>query len=134
MTPDERVSERVKARRVVVTGGRDYANEAAVDAVLSLEPIAELAAGDATGADALALAWARKHGIRAFTYVADWKKHGRRAGPIRNREMLDDFKPDCVIAFEGGRGTADCIRAAKERGITVYDFTLRFPVPEEGGR
>lgn len=110
------------AKRVVVTGGREYDNGAAVRAVLELEPIAELAAGDATGADSLALTWAKHANVPHRRYAADWKKYGRKAGPIRNREMLDDFKPDCVIAFPGGRGTDDCVKAARDRGIIVHDF------------
>lgn len=50
-------------------------------------------------------------------YEADWGKHGRAAGPIRNRKMLEHV--ELLIAFPGGRGTEDCIRAAHEQGIPV---------------
>lgn len=134
MPRDPQGAETRVAHRVVVTGGRDYANEAAVFSVLDLEPITELAAGDASGADEIAHRWARINGVKHYTYVADWKKHGKAAGPIRNREMLDDFKPDCVIALDGGRGTQDCINAAKERGIPVHDFRItRHPIPPHAG-
>jgi hypothetical protein len=52
-------------------------------------------------------------------YVAQWKKHGRAAGPIRNQRMLDEGKPDLVVAFPGGRGTADMIRRAERAGVPV---------------
>jgi hypothetical protein len=52
-------------------------------------------------------------------YVAQWKKHGRAAGPIRNQRMLDKGKPDLVVAFPGGRGTADMIRRAERAGVPV---------------
>jgi len=50
---------------------------------------------------------------------AEWEKHGKRAGPIRNRQMLE-LKPDGVVAFPGDRGTRDMITAAQEAGVPVY--------------
>ena len=56
-------------------------------------------------------------------YPADWKANAKAAGPIRNAEMLADFKPDTVIAFPGGRGTADMVRKAKAAGVRVIEVT-----------
>lgn len=53
-------------------------------------------------------------------FPADWERNGRAAGPIRNRQMLDG-KPDLVIAFPGGKGTADMVAEAKRRGIAVRE-------------
>ena len=53
------------------------------------------------------------------TRPADWKQYGRGAGPIRNREMLQYSEPDIVVAFPGGAGTADMIRAARTAGYPV---------------
>lgn len=108
--------------RVVVTGGRDFNNGAGLRAVLDCAGITELAAGDATGADSLAHTWAEHKGIPHQRFVADWGTHGKAAGMIRNVRMLQEFRPDCVIAFAGGRGTAGCVREAKRRGIPVYEF------------
>jgi hypothetical protein len=55
-------------------------------------------------------------------YKAEWDKHGRAAGPIRNQQMLDDGKPDLVLAFAGGRGTDDMCRRAREAGIEVRRY------------
>jgi hypothetical protein len=52
--------------------------------------------------------------------MADWNTHGRAAGPIRNQRMLDEVKPELVVAFPGGRGTADMVRRAREAGVNVY--------------
>jgi hypothetical protein len=108
---------------VVVTGGRDYADAETVNRVLS-EVHAEyeidlLVHGAASGADSLADGWAKANNVRSCPCPADWSRLGRRAGPVRNRYMLDAFKPDLVVAFPGGAGTADCVRAAEERGIRV---------------
>jgi hypothetical protein len=67
----------------------------------------------------LAADWAEKEGVCCETYPADWYTHGKAAGPIRNQKMLDDAFPDVVLAFPGGRGTADMVRRAEKVGVTV---------------
>jgi hypothetical protein len=62
---------------------------------------------------------AKQAGLSIEVYPADWKKHGRSAGPIRNQHMLDVGKPNLVIAFPGGRGTADMMKRAEKAGIEV---------------
>lgn len=54
-------------------------------------------------------------------YPADWKRHGKSAGPIRNQLMLYETQPHIVVAFPGGRGTADMVRKAKHRGGKVIE-------------
>jgi hypothetical protein len=44
--------------------------------------------------------------VTVEAHPADGKKHGRAAGPIRNQKMPEE-KPELVVAFPGGRGTAD---------------------------
>jgi hypothetical protein len=106
--------------RVVVTGGRDFSDSDLMEDVLKQFPITALAHGGATGADALAGDYAAGHGIRVAVYKADWDKHGRAAGPIRNRFMLENFKPNLVVVFPGGRGTQNCYETAVQLGIETY--------------
>jgi hypothetical protein len=114
--------------RIVVTGDRNARGYAAasVGRALSLlhtrTPIAMLMHGGARGVDARAAKWARDNGVPARQFDADWATYGRAAGPIRNSFMLD-ARPDLVVAFPGGVGTADCVRQAEARGIRV----LRVP-------
>jgi hypothetical protein len=54
-------------------------------------------------------------------YPADWAKHGRAASPIRNQQMLDEGRPNLVVAFPGGRGTADMVRRARSAGVEVIE-------------
>lgn len=75
-----------------------------------------------TGADRLAGAWALKQQINSHRYPAKWIEHGMSAGPIRNAEMLTKEKPDLVIAFPGGPGTADMTRQAKELAFKVIEI------------
>ena len=57
--------------------------------------------------------------MKCLAFPAEWKKHGKAAGPIRNRKMLQDGKPDLVLAFPGGRGTANMVELATDAGIRV---------------
>lgn len=111
---------------VLVCGGRDYSDrERLATELLKLHaatPIKTLVNGGAKGADALAASWALFHGIQVKTFHADWNTHGRAAGPIRNQKMLDVAMPDLVIAFPGGRGTADMVGRAKKQGFEVREI------------
>jgi len=106
--------------RVIVCGGRGYDNEKRVYEVLSsLKEIRHLWHGNASGADALADQWAREQpNVSVHPVPAQWKKYGKRAGPMRNQAMLGQ-SPDLVIAFKGGRGTADMVKRAENAGVNV---------------
>jgi len=77
--------------------------------------------GKATGVDTVAGHWAVGHLTDLMEYPADWERYGKAAGFIRNQQMLDDGHPDCVIAFPGGRGTADMVRKARKAGVEVIE-------------
>lgn len=72
--------------------------------------------GGCVGADLMAARHAEDRGWTVIEEKADWDKHGRRAGPIRNQRMIDVHKPDVVVAFLDplSRGTLDCLRRARE--------------------
>jgi hypothetical protein len=109
--------------KVLVCGGRDFADKewlvAELDHLHHASKITLLVNGGAPGADTLASNWAITRGIAVSVYRADWEKYGRAAGPIRNQEMLDSEKPDAVLAFPGGRGTADMVARAKLFGVRL---------------
>lgn len=108
---------------VLVCGGRTYADWPRLDQVLTdlhrTAPITRVLSGAASGADALAERWARQHQVVVSRFLPDWRRLGRAAGPRRNRRMLDEGKPDLVVAFPGGKGTADLVRQAHAAGIRV---------------
>lgn len=106
--------------RVLVCGGRNYYDFPKVEEVLSRYTITSIVHGGATGADSLAQEYADDHHIPTLVFEADWSKHGKAAGPIRNEYMIVDGKPDLVVAFPGGRGTADMVRKAHKAGIRVH--------------
>lgn len=100
--------------KVLVCGGRDFDDYELMLLVLDQMKPKELGHGDARGADSLAQRYAEYRGVPVRRYPADWDRHGRSAGPIRNREMFKDFQPDIVVAFPGGRGTADMVSVAQK--------------------
>lgn len=112
---------------VVMTGSRVWDDAAAIRSVIERlygehEDLV-VHVGDARGADAIVRNVCGELGITVVVHVADWKKRGRAAGPVRNRKMLDAAKPELVVAFPIGAsvGTRDCMEAAAARGITVFD-------------
>ncbi len=109
--------------RVLVCGGRDYADQQAVDAVLrTVSEHAVIVHGAARGADSLAANFADATGRKVEAYPADWDQYGKAAGAIRNKQMLDTGI-DVVIAFPGGRGTAHMKGIAREAGVPVLEVT-----------
>lgn len=108
--------------RVLVTGGRKFDDiqliETTLDDVLESEAISVIIHGASSGADTLAGEWGSRNGIDVVACPANWRRYGRGAGPIRNREMLE-LSPDLLVAFPGGRGTADMISAAEKKGIPI---------------
>jgi len=112
--------------RVLVCGGRDYDDqEMLYDALDDIEresgPITLVMQGGASGADELAVDWAKYRGKECLTVFADWKTHGKSAGPIRNSKMLE-HSPDLVVAFPGGTGTADMVAKARATGVPVEEI------------
>lgn len=112
--------------RVLVCGGRDYNDRRRLFAVLdklhSEAGISVIIEGGAKGADQLAAIWSDKPGVGLERFEADWENQGSFAGPARNRRMLAEGKPDLVIAFPGGRGTADLVRKARRSGVKVVEI------------
>lgn len=109
--------------RYLICGGRDFANEPMLDRALSaliLHPKESVIIhGGATGADIMAAAWGERRGASVYAVPANWKDHGKAAGPVRNAIMLRDFYPDVVIAFPGGNGTDDMIDKARKARLVV---------------
>lgn len=75
--------------------------------------------GGAKGVDSTAIDFAAVNWCPFVEFKANWKKYGKRAGPIRNQAMIDQGKPDLVVAFPGGTGTADMVSRAIKANIPV---------------
>jgi hypothetical protein len=114
--------------RILVCGPRSYTLDHVLPALLaSYADVTDVTiiCGGARGADRHAADWAYIRGLPVEEYPADWDRHGKAAGPIRNQRMLDEGKPDAVFAFVDkplaeSRGTADMVRRARQAGLPVY--------------
>jgi hypothetical protein len=126
MGPDIRIS----TMRVLVCGGRYFQDVPLLwrhlDQLHAKSPItcvieggSDAVAGEYYGADYWARMWAQARGVNSVTCWADWDQFGRWAGPKRNKEMLERYGPDLVLAFEGGKGTADMVKQAQAAGVAV---------------
>lgn len=97
--------------RVIVTGGRDYEDKAAVFATLDRvlakygDELVIITGSCPTGADLFAEQWAKSRAVEYMGFPARWKRLDKAAGRERNTRMRDKTKPDAGIAFPGGTGT-----------------------------
>jgi hypothetical protein len=111
--------------RLLVCGGRAFVDRdaafIAIDRVRAERGIALVIHGAARGADTLGGEWGEARGVPVLVFPADWEGLGRAAGPIRNQRMLDEGRPDLVLALPGGRGTADMVLRATLAGVEVIE-------------
>jgi len=113
------------AMRVLICGGRAYTDRAELYAELDRlhaeYVFTTIIAGGAGGVDALDLEWAQAQGIATQAFTAECGTFGRtgRAGPLRNARILAESRPDIVVAFPGGRDTANMVKQAKAAGVWV---------------
>ena len=112
--------------RLMVTGSRTWRDYARVREAISdenaLEPVDILIHGGATGADMLADRACRSLGIPTEVHIPRWREEGKKAGVLRNIRMIEDAKPDRVLAFRSrgaSRGTDHAIHHAQKRGIPL---------------
>lgn len=124
--------------KVLVCGGRDFTSREAVFATLdhlhSIHGFTAICHGAAKGADRLSGKWAEERSLPCLSYPADWQNHGLSAGPRRNRQMLKEFKPDLVVAFPGGTGTAHMVGISKKAGVRVITYEESITQPWKVGR
>jgi len=105
--------------KVLVTGGRKYSDRETVYRELANASPELVIHGGCSGADRLAGEWCAKTGTPSAVYEAPWDALGYPAGPKRNSWMLKYSAPDLVLAFPGGKGTADMTRKARSAGVEV---------------
>lgn len=123
--------------KLIVTGSRDwddydhFAESLEVFTYYKYPKKVTLVHGGARGADSMCDQWAERWNhwrpgwVDVKIHHADWKRHGKAAGPIRNQKMIDEnLDADFVLAFPLGesRGTRHCMQYASERGLIVVNL------------
>jgi hypothetical protein len=114
--------------KVLCCGDRDWTSWRVIEETLQgLGPNTIIVHGDARGADKMSGYVAKRLGFQVKAYPADWDKHGKAAGPIRNRLMFDSEQPELVIAFHNdlnsSKGTKDMVKYARSMGCPVNVVT-----------
>lgn len=115
--------------RVLICGSRGFTDSAQIrEEVRKLSPDSVVVHGGARGADSFAGEAARECGLAEEVFLADWTRHGKAAGFIRNKKMVEEGKPDEVWAFYNdcnhpSPGTAHTVSLAKKIGVPVTIFT-----------
>lgn len=110
--------------RVLVCGGRDFDRDFVwnyLTAFVRPHSVTVVIHGCSGNTDMEAESVARAMKIPTIGYRAEWEKHGKKAGPLRNQRMLDEGKPDLVVAFPGGKRTADMKARARRVGVQVVE-------------
>ncbi len=117
--------------KVIIAGSRNFADyeklKSACDNILPSqysEPSITILSGTSLGSDSLGERYAHERGYALQRHPADWKKYGKAAGPIRNRQMAENA--DVLIAFWNGRskGTKNMIETAKKLGLIVETILI----------
>jgi predicted Rossmann fold nucleotide-binding protein DprA/Smf involved in DNA uptake len=104
--------------KLAVIGSRSFADAALLGQILEDYKITKIISGGAKGADTLAEQWAKRNNVETEIYLPDWK-HGRAAGPIRNRSIIEACD-ECVAFWDGkSAGTRNSIDLCKKSGKPV---------------
>jgi hypothetical protein len=107
-------------RKIIVAGGRDFDNYEWVERDLDNLTLnydwseVEIVSGGARGADRLGEQYAKTRGCKLTKFPADWDKHGKSAGFIRNKQMAE-YGTHLMAYWDGkSRGTKNMIEEAQK--------------------
>ncbi len=121
--------DRYNPFRVIVCGGRNYTDQSRVFTTLDKIDqerghITMIVHGNASGADALGRHWAGLRNRKHWPFPTEWSKHGKGAGPIRNKAMLGSGA-SLVVAFPTSgaenKGTKNMVAQARRAGLEVIE-------------
>jgi hypothetical protein len=108
--------------KVIIAGSRTITDYALVEQAVAESgfPITEVVSGRARGVDALGEQWAVRHHVPIRYFPADWAKHDKGAGPIRNQEMAH-YADALILVWDGqSRGSAHMKSVAERRGLIIH--------------
>lgn len=114
--------------RLLVCGGRHFDDSMLVERVLSRvharTPVSVLIHGGLPGLGAPAEAWARRNGVRLIRYPGNFSL-GKRGDFERDDFMLEDSRPDALLALPGGRRTREICDRARRSGVQILEAVVR---------
>lgn len=102
--------------KLAIIGSRNFTNYKLLQEILEqYKPkITLVVSGAAKGADSLGEKWALENNIQTLIFPADWNQYGKRAGFIRNEDIIKNC--DCCVAFWDGesKGTKHSLSLCKK--------------------
>ena len=120
--------------RIIIAGSRSVSESDVREAVQSCSWagfVTAVVSGTARGADTYGEMWAKENRLDIHRYPADWKKHGKRAGPLRNAVMSESAEGLIAVWDGESRGTRSMIDLAAERGLRIAIFNTQTRLIEE---
>jgi RNAse (barnase) inhibitor barstar len=112
--------------RVAIVGSRSFTDYEKFKTLLfnayDIKDISEIVSGGAKGTDSLAEKFSHEYMIPIKIFFPDWNKFGKKAGFLRNEEIVDYC--DELVAFWDGdsKGTKSSIDLSnkKDKPNTIY--------------
>lgn len=89
------------AFNLAIVGSRNFTDYELLCSTIGTTPIKSIISGGARGADSLGARYAHEHDLPLQVFPADWHKYGRRAGYLRNKQIVANS--DIVLAFWDGK-------------------------------
>ena len=117
--------------KVIIAGSRGFSDFSLLfskcEEILENQIDIEIVSGTAKGADKLGEHYASLKGHSVIQFPADWDKHGKAAGYVRNKEMAE--YSDALIAFWDGesKGTKHMIDLAQTKGLKIHVINTNLP-------
>lgn len=114
--------------KTIIAGSRDIKDPSVVESAIrgSGFTITEVVSGCAPGVDLLGSQWAAANNIPWKAFPADWNKHGRQAGPIRNAKMAD-YAEALICIHHNTPGSLNMLKVARSLGLEVYEVNFKEP-------
>lgn len=110
--------------KTIIAGTRTCPQEhvlAALEDCPWTKAISRVLCGGAEGADRRGAGWAHKHAIPVEFFEADWWRYGKKAGPIRNREMAEAAEA-LILVWDGkSKGSANMKREAERMDLKIWE-------------
>ena len=117
--------------KTAIIGTRTATDYALLVTALKNADVTEVISGGAAGADALAERYAKENNKPLRVIKANWARHGRAAGPLRNAEIVEASEQVYALWDGKSAGTADTIRRAKAAGKPCYIIRYDGPAPQQ---
>lgn len=118
--------------RILITGSRDWTDQRLIEAAIVEAMVfgkdwprivPTIIHGGARGADSMADGVAIRRNLKQEAHPADWGQYGKRAGFIRNAEMVKSGADICLAFIKNeSKGATMCADLAEKAGIPTRRY------------